>query len=127
MGSGIMSDNKSPLSGETPVMLTMRQLIGGIIGAVALGSAALWGILQFTVGGLRDDVSAIRTDLGNVRTLAEGIGPKLSETQLSLTRDIDGMRNDMTTFQGELKGIGVSIGDMKEKVDILYKTSTQKQ
>lgn len=125
-----MSDPLPPkpnsLDHRTPVMLSLRQLIGAVASLIVLGGAVVWAVIQVTIGGLTADVSAIRTDLGSVRASADAAPQKLSDAQLALTKDIQGLRVDLTSFRGDFKALQVSIDDMKNKVDLLYKTSGQK-
>jgi hypothetical protein len=116
-----------PISQKTPVLLTVGQLIGGMIATIVFAAGAAWAVITLTIGGLRDDVSAIRTDVGTVRGAIETAAQKLDDAQLALTKDIQGLRVDLVDFRGDFKAVTVSIGEMKNKVDTLYKATTGKQ
>lgn len=111
---------REPLDERTPVMLSLRQLIGAVASLIILGGAVVWAVIQVTIGGLTADVSAIRTDLGSVRASADSAPQKLSEAQLALTKDIQGLRVDLTSFRGDFKELEASIDDMKSRVNLLY-------
>ena len=55
---------------NTLVVITMKQLVGTVIALLAGGGAVGWAVINFTIGGVRDDVSAIRGDMGKMQEFA---------------------------------------------------------
>ena len=100
--------------------------LGQLVGVAAAGAVAVWGMVQFSNSGIRDELSAIRTNLGNARPSGENTSQKLNDTQLALTKEIQGLRVDLTEYRGDFKALEVSLDDMKTKVDLLYKASITK-
>ena len=120
------------IDGKTPVVFSMAQLLTGIGGLVVVGSLALWGILSFTIGGLREDlgglrtdVSVIRGDIGKLQESAAATPGKLSEAQLALSKDISGLRVDLESFRGDFKVVRMSLDDIGTKVDTLTKQTAK--
>ena len=72
-------------------------------------------------------MGSVRTDVGTVRGAIETAAQKLDDAQLALTKDIQGLRVDLVAFRGDFKAVSVSIDDMKNKVDNLYKATTGKK
>ena len=99
----------------------MKQMIVGIATLLAGGGAVLWGVLSFTISGLRDDVSSIRTDIGKLQESSATAPTRLSEAQLALSKDISGLRVDIESFRGDFKVVRVSLDDIGAKIDSLVK------
>jgi hypothetical protein len=114
------------IDSETSVVIPMKH-IAGIVGALLVGGGAImWAVLTFTIGGVRDDVAAIRTDIGKLQESAAATPAKLNEAQLALSKDISGLRVDLETFHGDFKVMKVSLDDLGTKVDTLIKQSPRK-
>jgi hypothetical protein len=111
---------------ETVVALTMRQLIGGLAALLVGGGAVLWTVMAFTVGGVRDDVSAIRNDVGELHKSATETPEKLRESQEALSKEISDLRVDLSNFHGDLKMVQATVDDLKTQVVDLKKSPTRK-
>jgi hypothetical protein len=103
-----------PTIGEgTPVVFTMKQIVGivgGSIGGLLLGGGVvLWTVLSFTIGGLREDVSAIRTDISALQASAIAAPTRFSEAQDKLTKEMSDLRVALEEYHGELKATNVSL------------------
>jgi hypothetical protein len=96
------------IEGEKPLM-SNRQIASVVVSLLVGGAGVMWAVLNFTVGGLRDDVSAIRNDIGKLQDSAITAPTKLSDAQLALTRDISDLRKELETYHGDLKVINVSL------------------
>src|SRR5262249_22224538 len=76
----------------------MKALIGGIVGFVILAGAVLWTVLSFTVGGLRDDVAAIRTSVQGLQGADQESIKETNKINLGLKDEIHGLRTDFVRF-----------------------------
>jgi len=115
------------IDGSTSVVVTVKQIIGAIAALLVGGGAVLWTVLSFTIGGLRDDVSSIRADVGKLQESAAAYPEKLSEAQLALSKDISALRVEVESFRGDFKVMRVSLDDIGTKVDALVRqTKDQK-
>jgi hypothetical protein len=77
---------------DTPVTITMKALITGIVGFTILAGAVLWTVLSFTVGGLRDDVAAIRTSVQGLQGADQESIKETNKINTSLKDEIHGLR-----------------------------------
>jgi len=111
---------------ETVVAITMKQLIGAIASLIVSGGVVLWAVLTFTVGGVRDDVSAIRADMGELHKSATETPEKLRDSQEALSKEIQDLRVDLSTFHGDLRVVQSTVDDLKTQVADLKKAPARK-
>jgi len=83
---------------DTQVVITMKSLITGVIGFVILGGAVLWTVLSFTIGGVRDDVTAIRTSVQALQTADQESVKETNNVNVRLTDQIQGLRTDFVKY-----------------------------
>jgi hypothetical protein len=107
---------------ETAVVITMKQLMWGIGVLLVGGAGVLWTILSFTVGGVREDLSGIRTEIGDLHRAALS----MPDTQLALSKDITNLRVDLEGFRGDFKTVQLALNDLKSQVDSLRKVQPKK-
>jgi hypothetical protein len=107
------------INSETKVEVTMKQLYGAAAVLLVGGLAGLWAVLNFTIGGLREDaaglrgdVTAIRTDIGKLQESALATPGKLSDAQLALSKEISGLRVDLEAYHGDIKVIKASLDSL---------------
>lgn len=106
------------LSGDTPVTITMGKLIAGIALLGATIAGVLWGVLSFTIGGVRDDVSAIRQSVIALQTAdKEGIA-RSNEINIRLTEQIQGLRVDFVKYAERFDVLSGRIDGMNKSIDI---------
>jgi methyl-accepting chemotaxis protein len=82
------------VSAETPVVITMKALVIALFttaGIVVAGAGVLWGAFAYSVGHVRDDVSAIRQSLDSTANRSR-------DSDVKFTEQIGGLRTDLTTF-----------------------------
>jgi hypothetical protein len=112
---------------KTPVTITMGNLLAG----VAAFGAVLWAVLTFTIGGLRDDVGAIRDNIKglNVEAVMKAIDglqtadrsniTRANEINVQLTQQIQGLRIDFVKYSEKFDSMSSKFDSMNKSIDSL--------
>jgi hypothetical protein len=112
---------------KTPVTITMGNLLAG----VAAFGAVLWTVLTFTIGGLRDDVGAIRQNINglNVNAVTKAIDglqtadrsniTRANEINVQLTQQIQGLRIDFVKYSEKFDSMSSKFDSMNKAIDSL--------
>jgi hypothetical protein len=111
---------------NTLVVITMKQLVGTVIALLAGGGAVGWAVINFTIGGVRDDVSAIRGDMGKMQEFAMAEPPKINDAEAALTNEISTLRVDLERFRGDFRGVQVALTNLQTQVEDLKKQPARK-
>lgn len=112
---------------ETKIVLSMKQLLSAIAGLVLLGGGVLWTVLTFTVGGIRDDVSAIRASTQTLQVADKDGAVRVRETENRLADQISGLRVSIAELSGKLGIFSVSMNNLSGRVDDLQKQVVSRQ
>lgn len=119
------------INGDTSVTLTLKQIIGAGASLIVIAGIVLWAVFTTTVSPLRDDVSAfrsdvngLRVDIGKLQDSTVTLTNKMSDAQITLSRDISGLRGDLQGFHGDFNVVKLSLEQIETKVDNLVKISS---
>jgi hypothetical protein len=110
------------IDSETTVVVTMKHLLWGVGLMLGGGAAVLWTVLTFTIGGVRDDLSGIRAELGDLRKAALAV----PQEELTLNKNIEELKVELDQFRSDFATIQVSLNDVKGQVDSFKKSPPKK-
>jgi hypothetical protein len=107
------------VAANTVVTISLTALAGGII----VFCGGLWAVLAFTIGGLRNDVNALRLALDRtvdaVRIMdKEGI-QRTNDVNTKLSEQIQGLRLDLVRFGSNLEQMSVRLEQTNKSMENL--------
>src|SRR6202048_4876067 len=101
------------------VVIALGFFLVELAAVLVVGGGVLWAVLAFTIGGMRDDVNAIRDSVGHLQTAdresinrAVGIELKLSEQVGSLKVDFATLSGKLDNVAGELDSFVTSVNGL---------------
>src|SRR4051794_3800811 len=97
----------------------MKHVLSGVAALIVLGGAVLWAVLAFTVGGIRDDVSAIRATNQSLQAADKEGAIRIRETENKLVEQMGSMRVSMADLSGKLGTVGVAMTGLSGRIDDL--------
>jgi hypothetical protein len=112
---------------DTPVTFTMKQLLTTIAAAIVLCGVVLWTVLSFTIGGMRDDVSAIRGSMHYLQTADRDGAIRIRDTEGKLAEQIGGLRTQLVGLSGKLETVNISISALSERLNDVQKQVASRQ
>ena len=122
---------RSPISAETPLRLTVGQYAGALVTLLVAISGSAWAVSTFAIGGLREDVGAIRksaeaTALSVQTTDKEGI-LRLRDVEGKLGDQISGLPADIAGFRGDLAYNSKLVASLTGQLDEMRKDVQARQ
>jgi TolA-binding protein len=111
------------IHGETQVTFTMKQLLGVIV----IGGGVLWAVLAFTITGMRDDVSAIRTSIQGLQTADKEGAVRIREGETKLIEQIGGLRTQITGLSGKLDSVTGTVSTLTAQIIDVQKRLAARQ
>lgn len=115
------------IDGNTPVTLTMKQLLVTVGAGVGLLCAGLWAVLTVTTGGLRDDVSVIRQAAQTLQVSDKETALRLRESENKLADQIAGLRTDLVAFSGRFDATNANVVALTRRMDDFQKQLASRQ
>jgi hypothetical protein len=115
------------IDGETQVTFTMKQLLIGLGSIIVLGGGVLWTVLSFTIGGMRDDVSAIRTSIHGLQTSDKEGAVRIREGETKLIEQIGGLRTEITGLSGKLDSVNGTVSTLTAQIIDVQKRLAARQ
>lgn len=113
----------SSVHADTPVVITMKALLAGVVGFLLVGGAVLWAVLTFTIGGVRDDVTAIRNSVSGLQTAVQttdkGAIERSNEINSRLTDQIQGLRTDFVKYSERFDGLSRNLEATNKSIFVL--------
>lgn len=97
----------------------MKALIGGIAAVLLVGGGVLWTVLSFTIGGIRGDVSDIRTSLHDLRGADKESIQEMNAVNTRLTDQISGLRTDFVKYSERFDALSNRMEAVNKSVLIL--------
>lgn len=109
------------IDSDTKVTLTMKQIMWGIVALVCSGGAVLWAVLTFTIGGMRDDVKAIRAQTQTLQTADKDSAVRIREGENKLAEQIGALRTDIVGLSGKLDAVNSSVNTLSNQLQDVRK------
>jgi len=104
---------------ETQVVITMKALLAGAATFIVVGAGVLWGILSFTVGGIKDDVSDIRSSIQRLNGADKDNVQRANEINIRLTDQIQGLRTDFVKYSERFDALSTKLDGAAKSIDAL--------
>jgi hypothetical protein len=101
---------------NTPVQLSVGKIITAVISGCITLCLGFWAIAAFTVGGIREDVSAIRKDVGTLQSASVDSINRANDISAKLNDQIAGLRIDFTKLSDRLDGLSGKIDNLNTSI-----------
>jgi hypothetical protein len=105
------------IEGNTVVALTMKQVITGIGALVLLGLGGIWAILNFTVGGLREDVGHIRNSIESLQASERDDALRIRDAENKFSLQMADLGNKITLLSVKMDAVNASVTVLSAKLD----------
>ena len=93
------------IGANTQVVITVGSLLVGLAAVLVVGGGVLWAVLAFTIGGMRDDVKAIRDFMHSLQIAdRESISRSLG-TEVKLSEQVGSLKVDFATLSSKLDNV----------------------
>jgi len=116
------------ISGDTVVELTVKQIMAFLCGLLIIGGAVLWTVLSFTIGGMREDVGAIRSSIAALQSSDKDAAIKMREAEARFTDQVGNLRTEIAglggkidTFSSRVQNLDTSVGKVAAQLQDVQK------
>ena len=107
------------IGAATPVTVTMKSLIGGVVAFIVAGGLVLWAVLTFTIGGIRDNVTDIRNSIHDLRGADTQSIQEMNGVNIRLTEQIQGLRTDFVKYSERFDVLSKNMVGLSSQIDSL--------
>jgi uncharacterized protein YoxC len=115
------------MTGDSAIVLTMKQTLTGMATLVAAGGGVLWAVLNFTLGGVRDDVKVIRAQTEVLQIADKNSAVRIREGENKLIEQIDALRTEIAGLAGKLEGVNSSVSALSGQLQDVRKQLIARQ
>ena len=105
------------IGANTQVVITVGSLLVGLAAVLVVGGGVLWAVLAFTIGGMRDDVKAIRDSVGHLQTADRESVNRAVGIELKLREQVGSLKVDFATLSGKLDNVASKLDSVVTSVN----------
>jgi len=115
------------LNGQTTVTFTMGQLLASVLTLVLTGGAVLWGVVSFTIGGVREDIGAIRQATQGLQVADKESAIRVRDTEGKLGDQLGAVRVEIAGLSGKLEATAAVMVQLNMRINEMQRLVTARQ